>query len=300
MAAPELVALSERVHLLLGAVNVVLVVEPGSRPRRAIAIDSGQGKEGGRRLRRAVESLGVELVALVTTHAHADHFGGHAYLLRQRRIPVLAPPLEAELMRAPALEPIYLFHGAAALDELRTSWLQAEPSPVDRVVEAGPLEVEGFEVRLHDVSGHAHRQLAVEVDDVLVAADAVFGAETLAKYPIPFGQDAARQSVAAAWVAEHPARLAVPGHGAPGRPAELAAATLAALDRVRSAVAAAADGVDGGEVVARVAAALDVPEPDLARWHLNHTTVHAHLAALRGEGRVDVRLVGHRLLWGTP
>jgi glyoxylase-like metal-dependent hydrolase (beta-lactamase superfamily II) len=299
MAAPELVALSERVHLLPGAVNVVLVVEPGARPRRAIAIDSGQGKEGGRRLRRAAEALGVELVALVTTHAHADHFGGHAYLLRQRRLPVAAPPLEAEMMRAPALEPIYLFHGAAPPAELRTSWLQAEPSPVDHVVDAGMLEIEGFTLTLHDVSGHAHRQLAVEIDDVLVAADAVFGPEVLAKYPIPFGQDAARQGAAAAWVGDHPARVAVPGHGAPGRPADLADATVAALERVRSAVMDAADGVDGGEVLARVAAALDVPDPDLARWHLNHTTVHAHLAALRTAGRLDAQLEGHRLLWVT-
>ncbi len=296
MAAPELIALSERVVLLPGAVNVVLVVDEGP-PRRVIAIDSGQGKEGGRRLRRALEALDARLVALVTTHAHADHFGGHAYLLRQGRVPVYAPPLEAELMRAPALEPIYLFHGADPPAELRTSWLQAEATPVDHVVEAGRLEIDGFELRLHDVSGHAHRQLAVEVDDVLVAADAVFGGETLAKYPIPFGQNAALQHRAAAWVAAQPMRLAVPGHGAPGRPHDLGAATVAALERVRAAVLAAADGVGGEEVTARVMVALDVPDPDLARWHLNHTTVHGHLAALRAEGRVDVRVDGHRLVW---
>lgn len=290
------VALSERVHLVPGGVNAVLVVDG----TRALAIDSGQGKDGGRRVRRAAEALGVELVALLTTHAHADHFGGHAYLLRQRRVPVLAPPVEAELMRAPLLEPSYLFHGAAPLAELTGAWLQAEPSPVDRVVEAGPLEVEGFRVRLHDVSGHALRQLAVEVDDVLVAADAVFGAEVLAKHPIPFGQDAAGQRAAALRVGEHAARVAVPGHGAPAAPAALAGATVAALDRVRAAVLEAADGVDGATVLARVARALAVPDADLARWHLNHTTVHAHLGALHASGRLRARVDGHRLTWGAP
>lgn len=290
------VALSERVHLVPGGVNAVLVVEGG----RALAIDSGQGKDGGRRVRKAAEALGARLVAILTTHAHADHFGGHAYLLRQQRVPVLAPPVEAELMRAPLLEPAYLFHGAAPPVELTGAWLQAEPSPVDRLVDAGDLEVEGFRVRLHDVSGHALRQLAVEVDDVLVAADAVFGPEVLAKYPIPFGQDAAAQLAAARRVADHPARVAVPGHGAPGAPAELASATLAALERVRETVLAAADGVDGATVLVRAAAALGVGEADLARWHLNHTTVHAHLAALRAAGLLEVRLAGHRLTWGPP
>jgi glyoxylase-like metal-dependent hydrolase (beta-lactamase superfamily II) len=290
------VPVSDRVHLVPGAVNAVLVVDG----HRALAIDSGQGKDGGRRVRKAADVLGVELVALLTTHAHADHFGGHAYLLRQRRVPVLAPPVEAELMRAPALEPAYLFHGARPPVELTGAWLQAEASPVDRVVEAGTLEVEGFRVRLHDVSGHALRQLAVEVDDVLVAADAVFGASVLDKYPIPFGQDAAGQSAAALWVGDHAARVAIPGHGDPAPPAELGAATVAALDRVRSAVLAAADGVDGHEVLARVGIALGVAAPDLPRWHLNHTTVHAHLGALRASGRLAARLEGHRLLWGAP
>ncbi len=295
-AVPASVPVSDRVHLIPGAVNAVLVVDG----RRALAIDSGQGKDGGRRVRKAAEALGVELAALLTTHAHADHFGGHAYLLRQRRVPVLAPPVEAELMRAPILEPAYLFHGARPPVELTGAWLQAEACPVDRIVEAGPLEVEGFQVRLHDVSGHALRQLAVEVDDVLVAADAVFGGSVLAKYPVPFGQDAAGQRAAALWVGDHAARVAIPGHGEPAAPAELGAATVAALDRVEGAVLAAADGVDGGEVLARVAAALGVADPDLPRWHLNFTTVHAHLGALRAAGRLVARFEGHRLLWGAP
>jgi len=295
-AAPTSLPVSDRVHLIPGAVNAVLVVDGD----RALAIDSGQGKDGGRRVRKAAQALGVELVALLTTHAHADHFGGHAYLLRQRRVPVLAPAVEAELMRAPVLEPVYLFHGARPPVELTGAWLQAEASPVDRIVAEGPLEVEGFRVRLLDVSGHALRQLAVEVDDVLVAADAVFGASVLDKYPIPFGQDAAGQRAAALRVGDHPARVAVPGHGDPAAPAALAMATVAALDRVEGAVLAAADDADGGEVLARVGAALGVAAPDLPRWHLNHTTVHAHLGALRAAGRLVARLEGHRLLWGPP
>ena len=312
MAAAPPVQLSERVFLLPGGVNVVLVVEG----RRALVIDSGQGKEGARRVRRALEALDVAPCAILTSHAHADHFGGHARLLRRWRVPVHAPPIEAELMRAPFLEPVYLAHGAAPAPELLGPWFMAEPSPVDALLAPGHAHIEGFDLHVHDVSGHAHRQFAFEVDDVLVAADAVFGPAVLERYPLPFGQDAARQVAAAAWVGERRVRLVVPGHGEPDAPAVLGQATVAALERVRRAVTEAVDQgsveapgaigapgtdaewVESHEILARVAAALDVPEVDLARWHLDHTTVQAHLQALRQDGRLRPRVRGHRLAWG--
>lgn len=297
MATVPPVQLSERVHLLPGAVNVVLVVEDG----RALVIDSGQGKDGGKRVRRALDAMGIAPCAILTSHAHADHFGGHATLLRRWRVPVHAPPIEAELMRAPLLEPVYLAHGASPPPEMRGPWLMAEPSPVDALLHPGPARIEGFDLVVHDVSGHAHRQVAFEIDDVLIAADAIFGPAVLDRYPLVFGQDAARQLASAAWVGERRTRLAVPGHGEPDAPAPLAQATVAALERVRRTVAdaATADVVDAGEILARVAAALDVPDVDLPRWHLNHTTVQAHLQALREAGVLRPRIVGHRLLWGA-
>ncbi len=293
MAIPDPVALSERAYLLPGTVNSLLVVQDG----KAVAVDTGLGKDGGRRVQRACERLGAELVGILSSHAHADHFGGHAHLLRQRRVPVWAPPLEAELIRAPKLEPIYLCHGAAPPPELMQNWLMAEASPVDHLAYPGPLEVDGITVRLHDVGGHSHEQLAVEVDDVIFAADAVFGPEVLEKYPMPFAQDAARQLRSAGWVAEHDARLAVPGHGAPATPEVLAEATLRSLERFRASVIEHADGVDAATLLERVCMALEVKPLDLARWHLANTTLHAQLWSFRQEGRLQVRVAGHRLLW---
>ena len=296
MANAPPVQLSERVHLLPGPVNVVLVIDGG----RALVIDSGQGKDGGKRVRRALDALGVAPCAILTSHAHADHFGGHATLLRRWRVPVHAPSIEAELMRAPVLQPIYLAHGASPPPEMRRPWLMAEPSPVDALLSPGPARIEGFGLAVHDVSGHAHRQLAFEVDDVLIVADAVFRPAVLDRYPLPFGHDAAAQLASAAWVGERRARVAVPGHGEPDAPAVLAQATVTALERVRRSVAdaATAGAADAAEILARVAATLAIPDVDLARWHLNHTTVQAHLQALRETGVLRPRIVDHRLLWG--
>jgi glyoxylase-like metal-dependent hydrolase (beta-lactamase superfamily II) len=289
--------LSERVWLVPGAVNATVL----DGPEGAVLVDSGAGKDAGRRILRGLRERGWPLVAIVTSHAHADHFGGHAAILRQTRVPVYAPPVEAELMRAPVLEPQYLFHGAVPLPELTGRFLQAEPSPVDHLLESGPISLAGIDMHVIDVSGHAHRQIAVAVDDVLLAADGVFGRAVIARYPMLFTHDARAQRHSALRVVEaaerHGARLTVPGHGEPAAAAELAEATVAAIDRVRAEVLAAADGVSGQTVLARVARSLGLTMSDLARFHLNHTTVMAYLSGLRADGLVRIELDDAELRW---
>src|SRR5690606_11030467 len=174
-------------------------------------------------------------------------------------VEVLAPAIEANLIRAPYLEPVYLFHGARPLPELTGKWLQAEPSPVHHEVEAGTLELAGASLTLLDTRGHAHRQLSVLVDGVLLAADARFGSETLERYPLPFAQDVEGQLAAFDVVAACGADVVLPGHGEPTD-------DLPGLaERNRTAVLTAADAVvracDGGgteDVLAGVAEAMGI------------------------------------------
>lgn len=289
--------LSERVYALLGGVNCA-IVDLGDG--QALLVDTGQDKEHGRKLRKALDALGLTPTVLLCTHSHADHYGGNAYLLRQfPEAQVWAPEVEAEVIRAPLLEPIYLFHGARPLPELTSKWLMAEASPVHRVVAEGAFELNGVPFELIDVRGHAHRQLAVLVDDVLLATDSLFGEATLAKYPFPFSQDVAGQLAAVERVAGVPARVALPGHGEPTEElAALAEANLQALERAASAVeAAASGGATTEEVLARAATALGAVMTDLPRYHLNYTTIAAHLGRLRAEGRLEARLDDGRLVW---
>ncbi|NLG09464.1 MAG: MBL fold metallo-hydrolase [Deinococcales bacterium] len=292
----ERVQLSERVHALLGGVNCAIVDLGGGA---ALLVDSGQDKDHGRRVRKALDELGLTPQVVLSTHSHADHFGGNAYLLRRYpEAQVWAPEVEAEVIRAPLLEPIYLFHGAKPLPELTSKWLQAEASPVHRVVAAGEQTLGEVRLELIDVRGHAHRQLAVLVDGVLLATDALFGAATLARYPLPFAQDVGGQLAAFERVATVEATVTLPGHGAPTEDlAGLAAANREAVERAAAAVEAAADGVGAEEVLARATAALGIEMADLPRYHLNLTTVMAYLGWLREQGRVAAELSGGRLAW---
>lgn len=295
-APPPTVALSDRVHGVLGGVNCAIVDIGGGK---ALLVDSGQDKEYGRRLRKAFEGLGLEPHVILSTHSHADHYGGNAYLLRQYpEARVWAPEVEASVISTPYLEPIYLFHGAKPLPELTTKWLQAEASPVHRVVAAGEATLGEVDLTLLDVRGHAHRQLAVLVGDVLLATDSVFGEETLHKYPLPFAQDVTGQLAAFAAVAEAPARVLLPGHGAPTEDiAGLAALNREVVERASAAVLEACEGTTTEEVMATVAEALRIEVADLARYHLNHCTVSAHLGHLRERGLVDCAVERSRLVW---
>ncbi len=296
MARAEVVALGERVWALPGSVNCAIVRGDDDA---AVLVDTGQDKDYGRALRRACEALGLTPAAIVTTHAHADHFGGNAYLLRQfPDVVVYAPPFEASLMRDPYLEPVYLFHGARPLPELTTRWLQAEPSPVHVELAPGELEVAGVRVTVLDTSGHAHRQVSLLVDDVLLAADAVFGPALLERYPLPFAQDVGGQVRAFDTVARSGARIALPGHGDPeGDLPGLARRNDDAVRRAADAVAAACEGVGTEEVLVGACAALGSEVADLARYHLNHCTVSAYLGWLRAEGIVRLELDAGRLRW---
>lgn len=292
--------LSERVHALLGGVNCAIVDLGNSQ---ALLVDSGQDKDHGRKIRKALDQLGLKPSVILCTHSHADHYGGNAYLLRQfPGAQVWAPEIEADIIRSPILEPIYLFHGAKPLPELTSKWLQAEASPVHRVVSEGQEELNGVPLSLIDVRGHAHRQLAVLVDDVLLATDSLFGGATLEKYPFPFSQDVGGQLASidklVDLVGTGAVRVALPGHGEPTEQVgELAELNRRALQGAAAVILSHCEDVGTEEVLARATTEMGAIMTDLARYHLNFTTITAYLGWLRQEGRITGALEDGKLVW---
>ncbi len=293
MPNPLFAQLSEHVYYLPGAVNCAVVVNGGE----AVLVDTGGDKDYGRALRKVCDALNVSPVAVLNTHSHADHYGGNDYLLRQFDVPVYAPAFEAGILQNPYLEPVYLFNGAKPLPELMSKWLLAKPSRVDVILEPGTLELIGLPFAILDTSGHAHRHVSVKVGDVLIAADAVFGAAVLGKYPLPFGQDIGGQ-IKSARLAEVGARVLLPGHGEPTEEIEdLVARNLETFQRAADAVEAACLGILTEEVLKEVCKTLAIEMLDLPRFYLNRCVVTAYLSYLRDEGRVEVALHENSLAW---
>lgn len=298
----ETIRLTDRVTLLPGAVNSGLV----RTDEGVLVIDTGLDRTAANRILRAAAALGAPVRAVLNTHAHADHFGGNAQILRKSTVPVYAPAVEAAVIRQPVYEPVYLFGGAAPIAALRHRFLLAEPSPVDHEVQPGQvLELGGVSIRVVDLAGHSLGQVGYLVDGVLFAADSFMGFEPLAKHPIPYLVDAGRtleslerlRHVEAAWF--------VPGHG----PAvEVGPELVAVLDANAAAVRRllhwAADRLRRGpagteDLLAELAAQRGAAMGEPVAYVLNRTALLGVLATLEREGAVRAEVRDGRWWWAA-
>ena len=289
------IQLSKKVFYLPGGVNSVILV---GEDEQAVLVDTGGDKDAGRRIRKACDALEVTPVAIVNTHSHADHYGGNDYLVRNLDLPVYAPPFEASIMQSPYLEPVYLFGGAKPPKELTSKWLLAKPSPVHHLLEPGTLELAGLTLEIIESSGHAHTHYAVKVDNVLFAADAVFGESALEKYPLPFGQDIGGQIASAKKMGTQEVRVILPGHGEPTEEVgELVQKNVEVFQRAADVIEEVCTGVDTATVLKRTCQKLHITMTDLPRYYLNLCTVMAYLTYLREAERVELLLQDNAPIW---
>ena len=296
MSKAELVTLADGIHYLPGAVNVGAIENDAGG---CVLIDSGTDKDHAKRILKACRAHTLEPVAIINTHSHADHYGGNAYLQETLGIPAYSPIFEEAVLRYPILEPITLWNGARPPVALQNKWLLAPASGTKILNEAGLREIAGVGMELIDVSGHAHIQFAVRVRDVLFAADAVFGAAILAKYPLQFMVDVQHVREAIEAVRSNEARVILPGHGEPTSDVRaLCDANLAAVERASNAVLiACGEPATLPEVLDRVCAMLEVTMQDLTQFVLNQTAVLAHLTDLEERGLVRLEVTRNRLIW---
>ncbi len=174
----------------------------------AYLIDSGNDRDAGKRVLRALNERGLQLKAILNTHSHADHIGGNAYLQKQTGCRVYACGIEAAFTRWPVLEPALLY-GACPPNYLRHKFLMAEGADVRPVEEAALPE--GLTV--FPLPGHAPDMVGVRTpDDVVFLADSLTGEQTLRKYRIPYVYDVAAHLRTLAAVEELQGALFVPAH----------------------------------------------------------------------------------------
>src|SRR5665647_2899747 len=97
--------LEENCYLLIDeATNRAVLIDPGDEPARILA---------------ALHDSGATLESIWLTHAHFDHLGGLAGVLREHPVPVHMHPLE---------EPL---HARAVDSALRYGFIIEAPPPVD-------------------------------------------------------------------------------------------------------------------------------------------------------------------------
>ncbi|MFW6075197.1 MAG: MBL fold metallo-hydrolase, partial [Chloroflexota bacterium] len=175
--------LSDRVFLAPGAVNIGVIKGANDS---AILVDSGLNDTSARKVLRWIDQMGLRVEAIVTTHGHADHFGGNSFVVRRTGAEVWAPRWDEAVLRYPLFQSICLFGGADPPSDLRSGFLLAEPSPVDHIYDAGRLVVAGTPLRAISLAGHSGNQMGIVVDDVFFCADVVLSETVLTRYKIPY------------------------------------------------------------------------------------------------------------------
>ncbi|MGB3330261.1 MAG: MBL fold metallo-hydrolase [Thermomicrobiales bacterium] len=285
--------LNGRSGVVVGGTNVGIV---RIDDQRVILIDSGLNDTTARKVLRAVrDDLGSEVVAILNTHGHADHFGANAFTVKRTGASVWAPDLDEMTLRHPLMQAIMLYGGADPVDAIRTKFLVAEPSPVDHIVHAGVIEIEGIRIEAISLAGHSMNQLGYLVDGVFYCADVVFPQAALEKYPIPYLFGLTEHLQALDRASQVACSTVVPGHG----PVETAmeepvARNRAVIDRVLATIPdLLAEPTTTDDLAQRLFNALDVPVNDASGYYLLKPTVAAYLAHLERHGAIE-HLVDHR------
>ena len=291
----ELVGVTDNVAYIPGAVNIGVL----RNGKRCTVIDTGLDKNSGRSIRKVLEAEGLKLEAIINTHSHADHFGGNDYLARNLNAEVYVPAIESGIIQNPILEPIYLFHGATPIRNLRNKFVLAKPSPVDHIIGPGKLEVIGLDLEIIPLPGHCFNQIGVLVDNVLFCADTVFSERVINKYKIPVVQDVGRHldTLEKLRVMEH--NLFVPAHTKPVEDIkELVTKNISTTHGILDDIKRILEEPKTTErLMSKLCADSELDLTIVQQYYLIHMTIMAYLGYMYDEKQIDIEMEENLLRW---
>jgi glyoxylase-like metal-dependent hydrolase (beta-lactamase superfamily II) len=298
----QLIQLDEGAWVIQGGANIGVIAHEG----RCLIIDSGMDKDAGRDILQAVKKLGLIPSALLVTHAHADHFGGAHYLVRQTGLKVYATRVEASVMAGPILEPLYLFSGAQPPRELQHKFLLAKPCPADVILAGNETNIDSIPVQVIALPGHSTEQVGVAFGKTLFVGDAFLTPDILDKHRIPFYTDIQTGLTTLATLKTQTASFqhVVAGHGEIYTSTEQTNRVIDymterlenILEQVRSYVLEG-EGRRTADVLSTVAHAQGVTITALPQYVLYNTTVQAALSALYARGEIYPLFQENYLVW---
>lgn len=257
-------------------------------------IDAGGDKDAGRRVRKVLDEHGWTLRGILVTHSNADHIGGCQYLQRQTGCKVFAPGVEAQFTRTPVLEPSFLYGGYPP-KELRHKFLMAQPCDCLDVTDEGlPAGVEVLPLPGHffDMSGY------LLPDGTAFIADCVSGAETLAKYGVPFIYDVQAYLDTLGRLPEIGAKMYVPSHAETCEDiAPLAEVNRRHIERLGEQLLHICIEPRGFEELLKLVFDDLRLELNFQQYVLVGSTIRSFLAWHLDAGRVNAEFIENRLLW---
>ncbi|TFB15057.1 MBL fold metallo-hydrolase [Filobacillus milosensis] len=258
---------------------------------QGIIIDAAIDKSAIRKVVRQLEEKNLPITHLFITHAHADHYGGAKYLKESYKVKIIAPTLEAAIIKHPVLEPTYLFSGNDPLDELRNKFLEGPPIEVDLTIDEGHYEIDGFNFEAIATPGHSYNQLALGINGTLFAADSYFGQKEILKHKIPYITSVDKTINSLEKLKSYSFDGSVPGHG-PYEEDYLNTVEKnieyhkELLHKVYC-IIQDKQPVSHEDIVAELCEAMKVKADQLSMFLLFRTAVTAYLTALINKGNIE-------------
>lgn len=285
--------LKGRTYVLAGPVNIGLYFQDNGT---AIVIDTGLDDNSGRRLLKALREKGATIGHLINTHSHADHSGGNAFVQKRTEAITWASPLEAALIENPYLEPFYLY-GGDPFAELKTKFLMAKPSRVDKKLSEDNPELEPL--KIIPLPGHAPGQIGVLTpDNVFFCADAFFPLATLDKYYLPYFAQVGPSLATLDRLMSFPAEIYVPAHGHPS--AEITEALKANKQRLQEVtelvLSILTEPLSREEIVAHFCREKSI-DSSYSQYFLATAAITAHLTYLDEQGLIKPKVAAGVLKW---
>lgn len=280
-----------------GAVNIGYV----SSGENGLLIDAGIDKATIKKVLKLLKENELPVTHLFITHAHADHYGGAAYLQKTENIYTFAPAIESAILRNPILEPLYLFQGNMPLPEMRNKFLEGEPIDVDEEVAEGYLMFGEKEIQCIALPGHSINQFGLIIDEVLYAADAYFSEEQLHKHKIPFIIDANATLKTLKLIKRMNCIGALPGHGEYETTFQETVEAnityhLEILDSIQSMIdERKEEGISHENLISLVCEKWLVELKNISMWMLFRTAITSYVTYLVAEEKIELFLSGNKL-----
>ncbi|MEP6834333.1 MAG: MBL fold metallo-hydrolase [Gemmatimonas sp.] len=176
--------------------NCWMVIDEETRD--AVLIDPG---EEGERLLAAVDAEGATLKAIWLTHAHFDHLGAVAHIVRERHVPVWLHPLDRALFD--------FAEQSAAQFGLS---VEPPPPPTHELAEGDTVRLGSHDFHVIHLPGHSPGHVGFLGHNVLLGGDCLF-AGSVGRTDLPFCDPDIFQDTLQRIAALPSATRVLPGHG---------------------------------------------------------------------------------------
>lgn len=176
--------------------NCYLLVDPETKT--AVLVDPGDEAE---RLVAAVEAEGATLTAIWLTHAHFDHVGGVAGVVRRLPVPIFVHPDDQ------------VFYGRAS--ETGARWgltVENPPASTDALAEGGTVALGAYRFDVWHVPGHAPGHVAFIGHGLCISGDVLF-AGSIGRTDLPLCDPSAMQRSLMRLATLEEGTRVLPGHG---------------------------------------------------------------------------------------